>query len=200
MEIYVVLVIAAIAAVGVARKVSVRARGRARMARGATTLADGELVTLRGTVRALEQTLVAPLSGTVCVLHRSAARIVDGFGPISQSGGEIARVDMVDFVLETRDGEVIVTGRTAEVTIRPGRVVPRQMEREAAFLAAHGVLAHAKQMSCDEVVIEPGAKIVVHGVARVVTTPGDGGERGYRDVATKTRLVGDEAHPLTIGE
>ena len=184
-----------------AQAVSVRAAARARMRGGQATLADQTVVTLSGTVRALGEPLIAPLSGTPCVMHRSVLRILGT--ALGQAGGVVAEhvaVEMVDFVLETTDGRVIVTGREAETTIRPGRIIPRELEREAAFLAARGVRAHARLVSCDEIVIEPGAKISVHGIARIEAdaSAAGAGEQGFRDTPLTTRLVGDERHPLTI--
>jgi hypothetical protein len=188
------VLVAVFALIGLAKlvgQVQVRAAARRRLRGGQLQLSDNTVVTVTGTVRAIGEPLVAPLSGRRCVLHLSIAR--------SQRIRHWL-CEMVRFELETRDGTVIVDGVTAEVTLRPGAIVPRDLDRERAFLRAHDITAtDARGVSCEEVVIEPGMKIVVNGVARYEQSPNASGEAGFRDALSTIRLVGHARHPLTIG-
>jgi hypothetical protein len=198
----VALVVGVAALAKAIRAVEQRAGARQRMRSGQRTIADRAVVTLRGTVRVFAEPLIAPLSGTPCVLHRSAARVYTtgrGLGRVYRVvDGEYVSVEMAEFILDTREGPVIVSGTEAEVTMRPGAIVPRQLAREAAFLRSAGDGSDPRTAAFDEVVIQPGAKIEVHGVAQIEVDDAANGERGYRDAPTKTRIVGDAAHPLTI--
>lgn len=179
-----------------------RAAARRRMRGAPSALADHTVATLRGVVHALDEPLVAPLSGTPCVLHRSTVRVFGkGRSPAGPRPvvGETTRCEMVRFELATRDGRVIVDGTEADVTIRPRPIIPRKLEREQAFLHTIGYDGHAGDAGFDEVVIEPGMLVAVHGVVRVEITPAATGDVGFRDAPKQVRLVGDEQHPLTIG-
>lgn len=174
------------------------------MRSGQRTIVDHALVTLTGTVRLLAEPLLAPLSGTPCVVHRSSAQLYRTTTGIRRGRRELVashvEVEMIDFALETSEGVVLVVGTSAEVTIRPARVVPRQIDREARFLVRTGLGGTPTDGAFDEVVIEPGAKISVHGVARIEADPAAAGaaEVDYRNAPTSVRLEGDATNPLTI--
>jgi len=176
-----------------------RTRARKRMAAGVPTLSDRALVTVTGTVRVLDATLIAPLSGTTCVAHQSRARVYakDSRFGVRRLLDEQARDEMTSFLLSTAAGEVIVSGSAAVLAIRTSSIIPRRIDRERAFLRAVGLDDDPRNASFDQVVILEGMKLTVFGVSLVEVTPG---ESYYRETATRTRLTGDESHPLTIRE
>jgi hypothetical protein len=170
-------------------QVLARSEVRRRVREAPHMLVDHSVVTLVGTVRAIGEPLIAPLSGRACVVHRSTAR-----------GGDssFTQCELVRFTLVTRDGEVIVDGETAEIPDRPSPIIPRKLEREEAFLARHGYRG-GRGTGFEEIVIEPGARVSVHGVVRVeISPPAARGEIGFRDAPTIVRIVGDARNPLTI--
>ena len=194
--------IAGIVAGGVAAKalgeVSRRAAARKRMAAGQRELDDAALVTMTGTVHAIGEPIVAPASGTPCVAHLTRVRVKGRATRRAKiERQEIVRVELVPFRLETTDGDVIVDGTTADLAIRPRAIVPRRIEHEARFLRTLQITIPPDSIELDEVVIEPGARITVHGIARIEVTPG---EAGFREVPTQKKLVGDDHHPITICE
>lgn len=206
------MVVAALGAVGAALgRARIRRALRRRMLRGEAVIADHALVTLVGKVRAIGEPLIAPLSGTSCVLHVSTVRIFDGRTSSLllgvRRGREViathTRSEMVDFILVTRAGEVRVCGSSADITLPAVPVVPRDLERELAFLAEVGMRSvRGADAASSEVVVEPGATISVHGVARVAADPAaaSAAEAGYRDAPTTVRIEGDAANPLIIAE
>lgn len=181
-----------------------RAEARKRMRAALQSLDDHAVVTLRGKVRALGNQLEAPLSGTACVAHRSSVRIYGGrrksaVGPRRALDDE-SLCEMVSFALVTADGELIVDGANPELAIRPHPVIPRRLEREAAFLRRIGIDDDPAEAGFDEIVITDGMKVTVHGVARLEVTPSSSEETNYRDAPRRMRITGDDAHPLTISE
>jgi hypothetical protein len=172
---------------------------RRRLQGGQPVLADNTLVTMTGVVRAIGEPLRAPLSGKRCVLHHSTARVATVRGRRRVALDAYSQCEMVEFVLDTRDGEVIVAGQTADVTFRPSPLIPRRLDREGAFLKAIGLTVDARSVSCDEIVIEPGMKVAVHGVAHYERSATATDESGFRDAPAVVRLVGHPRHPLTIG-
>lgn len=179
-----------------------RARARRRMLDGAHSVADRSLVTMTGTVRLIGEPLLAPLSGTACVAHRSRARMYahNSSAFARRLIGEEARVASIPFALVTSDGELIVDGKHVELAIRPRAVQVREIAREIAFLREVGLTKDPANTSFDEVVIAAGMQITVHGIAQVETTAAAAGEVEYREAPSRTRLIGDEHHPLTISE
>jgi hypothetical protein len=102
--------------------------------------------------------------------------------------------ETVDFVLETKDGLVEIEATRAELVYAPEPLIPRKIDREQAFLTRAGSNASARNGGFDEVVIEPGMKISVHGVVRIEVAGGD----SYREPGKRIVLSGHPAHPLTI--
>ena len=190
------------AAVAAVAQMMKHAGARKRMRAGHKEIADHTVVTLTGTVRLLGEPLIAPLSGTPCVLYRATARLL---GATNRSVGlrtvdqVITKTEMIRFVLATRDGDVVVDGIEAEVPVRGTPIIPRKLAREQAFLDAQHAATAAQDAGFDELSIEPGMKISVHGIARVEISTGAGtGEAGFREAPPVVRLVGDDRHPLTI--
>ncbi|HUJ63730.1 MAG TPA: hypothetical protein VLX92_34760 [Kofleriaceae bacterium] len=200
------LVVIALASVAVrgGRAAIGRARARRRLREAPTEVSDRSMVTVSGVVRALDPPLVAPLSGTECVLHQSRARVYTprGWSSLRRGGRaierEVVKLELVPFVLVTETGEVIVDGDRAELTCRPWPIVPRKLERERAFLDAAGLAVHPSAAGFDEIVVAPGTRVSVHGLATIEIAPDAGGEAGFRTAPQRVRLVGDAAHPLTI--
>ena len=84
----------------------------------------------------------------------------------------------------------------------PSALVPRAEAREIAFLARAGFGADFhRHAGFDEIVVEPGATIVVRGMIRIDRDIASTAERGYRDDApTLVRLVATPQTPVTISQ
>lgn len=166
----------------------------------ATTIADREVVTVVGVVRALGE-LVAPLSGAICVAHVSRAVILPDRGPRDPfaQNQEIVESKLVPFELVTAAGIVRIEGPEFELVMPTEPLIPRKLDREIEFLITHGSdPGVARRTGFDEARVEPGAKISVHGMAIVEIEP-TADERGFREAPSRIRLVAHDNHPLTIG-
>jgi hypothetical protein len=150
---------------------------------------EGDLVYVAGTVRALDETLVAPLTGRSCVAYRSRARGIAGWQETTQ---------LRAFTIERDDGEgtIVAFSEAADLRVPPQRLVPRDPVRIRSFLARHA-LASA---SVSEVLVEIGARVYVGGT--LVLLPPDGpptGELGFRDPPPPDpHLAGNRDAPLVI--
>jgi hypothetical protein len=195
-----------VATAGIGLRTSVdfqrRAAARARMDEGDSEIVDRALVTIEGVVRPHGDPLLAPLSGRPCVAHRSRLRVYNGRGPGRTPVHELSRDRAVAFVLVSDHGDVLVDAERVDLAIRPAPVIPRDLGREQAFLGE--LVADPHALGSDEIAIEPGQRIRVHGIACVDTArdavPGDAPDVGYREARQIVRVVGDERHPLTITE
>lgn len=170
-----------------------RARARKRLATGNRRIADGELVTVIGKVRALGR-LEAPLSGRPCVAFEAVAQLK------SQGVVTDRLVDnaMTPFELVTADGVILVDGIRVDFGLAATPIIPRRIEREQRFLSARDFHpAAARTTSFDEIAVADGDTISVHGMAVVEAAPA-AAERGYRDSALRVRIVAHPKHPLTI--
>jgi len=172
-------------------KSRMHARAQRLLATGPQDFVDGAVITAVGTVKS-RRTLVAPISGRTCVAYHLKAWM----GP-----AWFTRVDMVEFVLETPHGEIIVepwpdAGFALPITeLRPTYSVARD------YLIAQGrTIREASNASFEEMVVEVGAKIAVYGVVHAeLASPSTDREVGFRDDARIIRLRGAPAHPLSIG-
>ena len=181
-----------------------RARARKRLDAGTkTTIADREIVTLTGVVRAHGDLLEAPLTGIPCVLYEAVGRV---YGELVGRNArnieaEVVEQKLVPFELETADGIVLVAADTADVELPRIPCIPRRMDRERTFLRERGQSAEQiRHAGFDELRIVPGDKIRVQGMAIVEIDPSATTERDYRaDVPRRIRLVPHPDHPLTIG-
>ena len=192
------VVIAGLVTLGkVAMEASTRSAQRRRMRSGQRELADNTAVTLIGTVKLVGEPLVAPLSGTPCVAYRSRARerSQGGYMGAMQDTLEWTRQRMTAFVLVTKEREVIVDGEEATLTVRPAPIIPRKIEREVEFMREVAPDFSPRSVSFDEVVITPGTRIAVHGLAQYSVVPG---EAQFRDAPSEVRVVAHANHPLTI--
>ncbi len=157
-------------------------------------------MTVIGTIRETTNLVEAPLSARKCVVVHATA----GLPEIDRTGtGEnvvLATRLMVPFELDTPAGIVLVDGTDADVDIKPESIPMRSRERERAFLVAHKRGPEiAPVATFGEVVIVPGMRVAVHGVALIENV--EQGERGYRDAPpTRTRIVAHADYPLAIGK
>lgn len=151
---------------------------------------EGDLVYVSGTVGALDETLVAPLTGRSCVAYRSRAR---GLAGVWQETTQLRA-----FTIERDDGEgtIVAFSEVADLRVPAQRLVPRDPVRIRSFLARHA-LANA---SVSEVLVELGARVYVGGT--LVLVPHDApptGELGFRDPSPPDpHLAGNRDAPLVI--
>ena len=155
---------------------------------------EGDLVFVSGTVRALDETLVAPLSGRPCVAYRSRVRAS------SWSTGVYETMQLRPFVIERDDGgaPIVVDGERAMFGVPAQPLVPRNLEREASFCARHAVSkVHAR---FSEVLVPLDSEVLVGGT--LVYVPREApptGELLFREPAPpEPQLVGNREAPLII--
>jgi hypothetical protein len=175
-----------------------RAR-RARDLAHSSPLADGELVTITGTVRELDATLSAALSGKRCVVYRSHARVYSR-DPVPRLLAEPFELETVAFAVETPRGVVRVDERAPAVAMTAEAVVDEGQPRFGEFLAKHRVADQLRAgASFDEIVVETGQTVTLRGMIRLVRDEASTDERGYRDDApTRPALVAAGDEPVTL--
>jgi hypothetical protein len=111
----------------------------------------------------------------------------------------ISTQELVPFELVMNDGVVRVEASTAELAHPPRSIIPRNVDREARFLVAHGFDARmVRTSSFQQVSIVDGDRVRVQGLALVEQAP-PSDARGYRETDRVVRLVAYGSHPLTIG-
>lgn len=181
-----------------------RARARKRLdAAKRTTIADHEIVTLTGVVRAIGGMLEAPLTGIACVLYEAVGRVYgEKVGRNARDvEATVIEQNLVPFDLETAEGLVRVEAARAEVEMPRIPCIPRRIDRERTFLLEHGQSVEMiRYAGFDELRIVPGDKIRVQGMAIIDADPSATTESGYRDGGPRRiRLVPHADHPLTIG-
>lgn len=173
-----------------------------RLASGSRTIADRASVTLVGSIRAVgDERLEAPLSGrrgVVIYAHAELPEVDTHVG--STENVTLTTARMIPFELETDAGRVLVDGTDVALAISPLRVPGRSADRERAFVIAHGRGPDAASVAAfRELVLTPGMRISVHGMA-IIEAVDTRAERGYRDAPpTRTRLVAPADHPISIG-
>jgi len=170
-----------------------------RLRSGSLAIADRASVTVFGTIRESTTSLEAPLSGRACLLFHAHAELPE-LDPTGEGEFVVHTTRrMVPFELDTPSGVVFVDATEADVDIKPTGIPERDAERERAFLVGHGRGPEVARVAVfREVVLSPGMRVAVHGVALVEEDPN--AERGYRDAApTRTRIVAHASYPLAIG-
>ncbi|MEO8703725.1 MAG: hypothetical protein ABI867_26985 [Kofleriaceae bacterium] len=181
-----------------------RARARRRLAVGGTNLEEGAIVTITGTVRLLDgAVLTAPLSAQACVAYtvraierKTTRTVVGAVGALVPVA--VGESKLVPFALVLADRTVIVDGTEAELVLPVYPIIPRKLEREHAFLRAHGISAElVQQHAFEEVKVVAGDKVSVQGMVVAVV---DRTAETIRAPGIELRLVAYEDHPLTIGE
>lgn len=170
-----------------------RRRKRMRV-QAPTPLVEGEIATVTGVVRAVGPLLTAPLSGREVVLYEASAML--------PNDGELVQREISSFELETAEGTVLIDDAAAELAFEPRSLIPRQLDREIAFLVASGRPRSAvRTAELAETAVAPGDRIAVHGLVVVEHDHASAEERGYREGSpARLRLVGRPGVPLTIGE
>ncbi|MGN6107673.1 MAG: hypothetical protein ACTHU0_21365 [Kofleriaceae bacterium] len=170
-----------------------RRRQRMRV-KSPTPLVEGELATVAGVVRAVGPLLTAPLSGREVVLYEASAML--------PHDGELVQREISSFELETAEGIVLIDDAAAELAFEPRSLIPRQIDREIAFVVASGRPRSATRTAeFAETAIAPGDRIVVQGLVVVEHDHASVEERGYREGSpARLRLVGRPGGPLKIGE
>jgi hypothetical protein len=201
------------AAVAIALIVVVVRKLLDRKFRSKGKLVDHELITITGVVRAAGEPLIAPLSGKACVAHRSRAYLVGESRERERDEGNVlygkvpagleknlVEEARIAFRIETPDGLIHIDDDAFELAaITPERVIPRQQDREHAFLAKLGAPDKHDKAGFDEVVVAVGAKATLRGMLRIEADPGSADERGYRDDAPKRmRLVAADGKQVTV--
>jgi len=157
------------------------------------TVEDRTVVTLTGFVRTAEETLISPLSARRCVMFEAYANLYEW--PSEAEGeperrvlsAQLARQQLVPFVLETELGPVRIEAHEADLELVPAPVFPRIPEREALFLREHDRDERlVENATFEEVTIDPDELISVHGLV-VVEGP------------DRIRIVPDGDTPIVIG-
>lgn len=184
-------------------------RGRARhelARRPALTpnASEGDHVRVTGTVRPLERTLVAPLTGRTCVAYRSRASVhsVQPRGVYRSPTSQPDAMLLVPFLLESGGEYVLVDGDHALFDVPATRLTAADRERQQEFIVLHGFRAHdGIGAGFKEVLIEPGMQVSVVGVVmRDVALAPPSEEHTFREGPAPTiRLMGSRDHPLAIG-
>lgn len=161
---------------------------------------EGDLVKVTGTVRPLEETLVAPLSGRHCIAYRARVSGATKINNKQYSRGWQTTMQVRPFVVD-RDGgagQIIVVGDHVVFGVHPESLRPRNPDREVAFIVRHAIQPFRVRL--DEVVVEVGAHVSVGGT--LVLVPRDEpptGERGFRDLPPPDQqLAGNRESPLVI--
>ncbi|HEY1552660.1 MAG TPA: hypothetical protein VGG28_32750 [Kofleriaceae bacterium] len=173
-----------------------QAMARAAMRRGSATLADGEIVSLTGTVVPIGDVLVAPVSGKPCVVFTAQARIFVGFGRNGRLVGKHVEVKAIPFELVATSARVVVDPTEHRLLVPLSPSIPRSIERELAWVDS--VRPPYGDPSCEEACIEPGARIVVRGIAQRELDETATAETGFREPPTRFRIIGDPRRPVLI--
>lgn len=151
-----------------------------------------------GVVRALDETLVAPLSGLACVGFRARAKGATMQASRTVTTGWLETMLLVPFVVESDAGPIAIDGANAIFDVTGQSKPKRQPDREASFLARHAIKPGRAWL--DEVVVEVGRRVTVGGTLVLVprTVPPTF-ERGFRDLPpSDQRLAGSRERPLVI--
>lgn len=164
------------------------------------SLKEGELARVVGTVRPLDHTVVAPVSGVHCVYYHV---VVDAQGP----GGWKRLIDQphgIPFILEDDSGFVYVDAHRAQLTTQHVRFYPAlhpdpMFDR---FLMANGVSPVNKAgLRVHEMRIDAGATFCVLGAGVLDIDPKAAHPETYRgERATRLRLAGGKKYPLVISD
>ncbi|MBA3451648.1 MAG: hypothetical protein H0T42_00970 [Deltaproteobacteria bacterium] len=169
--------------------------------RASKPIVDGELAVVTGIVRAVGPVLEAPLSGRPAVAYTSVARIGERRIGMQYGIPLLTTVDdrrIVPFDLETPEQTIQIDVTEVELAITPLPLVPRDLERERAFLIEHASGdIDVRTAAFEERCVEPGARIEVRGLVIAVTDPTTG-EHGFRDGSSRFRIIASEKHPVRI--
>ena len=166
---------------------------------GLATAQEGEYITLTGRIETSTGTLVAPLSSSECVAYVAVARSfpLRGAGPGGRTAPpsvDLCEMKIAPLVIAVQDGTVTIEG-DCNVSLRPRPVSPRDVQREAEFLARRQLKHFLRSTEFTEAVLRVGDRVWVSGVLVYES----GGEHGYRDRPVRMRLEHRPGRPLSIG-
>jgi len=203
-----IALVAASGSVATLRKVIERRGARRELASALPFDADtrdGTFARVTGTVRVVDELVVAPLSGVECVVARSRVRIANTWR-LPRRREQFA---MVSFVVD-RDGEppVAIEGVHARLDVTPlplaaprGMSSPERSRREALLRRVRLPLTAMATARFEETVVRPGDRITIAGLVMLDPGAPPTGELGHRDAPpSRLRLAGNADHPLVIGE
>lgn len=150
---------------------------------------DGNPAHVTGTVVALEDTVVAPLTGLECVIVRTRAR----------RWGQLDEIFLLrPFGVLDDDRLIVIDGTYATLHVEPAKLPPKNFQRENWFLALHGHRKEGRRF--EEIVVRAGMQISVGGLILLdaaIEPPAD--EQSFRTAFyAGIRLVGSKQHPLVI--
>jgi hypothetical protein len=175
-----------------------------RTLRRCTELSDSSLenapVRARGIVQPLGESLVAPLSGRMCVAYRSRAWPLGSPNPVDGALQEVVQVR--PFVLDRGDEKILVDGDYALFRLPLVKLSPRNLERETTFLVRQG--ARTRSGWFGEAVLEVGSHITVAGTLQLVQSDvapsvADAERGPYRAApAASRRITGNHDAPLAF--
>ena len=169
------------------------------MLQAGAPLVDGSMVRVSGVVRPM-QTVVAPLSGRVCVAYRTLiTHDVPSFRDMTQPN-TAETFEMTPFMIDRgAEGPVIIDGSYAQLVVRSLHDSQLEMVNKEKFVLARGLsMREAVLARFSETVIEAGMTVTVAGT--LVSDGGmPGGTAGYRDGGQTVRLTGTPQAPLVIG-
>lgn len=161
---------------------------------------EGQLARLVGTVKQLDHTVVAPVSGTTCVYYHAVVDRKVGGGwqrLIDQAHG-------IPFILEDDTGHVYIDARRAQLTTQHLRFYPAVYPDPLfdRFLTAHGVSVMIKDsLRVHEMRIEVGTELTVLGAGVADVDPRAAHPEDYRaQRATRLRFEGAKKYPLVISD
>lgn len=200
----VVVVVAGSAAIAAGRKLLERRRARRTLREKPALEAsspDGTEVRVTGTVRILDETLEAPLSGRRCVVYR--ARVYQHRGLSGRARVPLEQLRMVPFVIERDDGtRVTIEGKHVLLDLDPIKKLRADDTRRHQLGFTLGLsVRDLRNARYEEVVVEEGARVALAGLMmKDLAEAPPMGERAFREApAPALRIAGDAAHPLAIG-
>jgi hypothetical protein len=164
------------------------------------SVVEGELARIVGTVKQLDHTVVAPVSGATCVYYHAVVdRKING-----QWKRLIDQAHGIPFVLEDDTGHVYIDARRAQLTTQHLRFYPALYPDPLfdRFLTANGVSVMIKEhLRVHEMRIDIGTTLTVLGAGVADIDPKAAHPENYRgDRATRLRFEGAKKYPLVISD
>jgi hypothetical protein len=165
------------------------------------TIAEGEAIELRGTIRPLGPSLVAPLTGEACIGHVSRARVFTNLTVVGRLVDDFRVAAVAPFLVETSSGPVLVVD-APELDLDLAFLGCPEVSGDSAegpltaFLATRRLERYAMSSFFEHALLRAGDAITASGV--ITLEPSPVLETGFRDLPTRTRLIGYGAHPLVV--
>lgn len=171
-------------------------------------LPEGTCGRLVGTVRAIDRTLTAPLTGRACVWYRVS---ISAPGAVAEMSADVVLVreeQAERFALEDDSGVAIVDPAGAQLERRRRGVYDRDSnrrpsERERAILTAHGEQWEGalgpRSLSFHEMIVEVGETICVAGTGTREADPDAArGESDRPSPPKRLSLASSSQRPLLV--